>query len=388
MVVASKSTPKARLARSSSRRSPPTDSRSTDKVGFGTTDVGRKAIAAEEPTSTPNTGNGEDFFHRHRFRPLEGREQGYQTVKKLDLEKVGIVWLDPARPTTRAIAVRKDLAVQSQLATLDDLAMYLSPATLSNWPQRGVHSQPPFRHSRRPTASLSRLQTCPCPVAAPPSPRRPPPRAPTASTPPWPMAPMASCGAGLVVLADTKGVKPIYEPAPILRKEVLGRYPAIDRLLDAVFAELDLVTLQTLNSRGASTANRPTPWPTSSLEGRGLAHTGQPHGSIGRSPPPDSGRSGLATPALAGPAFGFPGPVLPVRPRPDRGWHRLAPAAGQPARGPGTDAGLAGIGAFGCRPWSGRAPATVGLAPGAGPCWRPDRRRRIAGPWPGVRWPG
>jgi osmoprotectant transport system substrate-binding protein len=54
---------------------------------------------------------------------------------------------------------------------------------------------------------------------------------------------------GLIVLKDTRGVQPIYEPTPIIRKDTLARFPAIDAILKPVFLSLDLVTLQTLNAR-------------------------------------------------------------------------------------------------------------------------------------------
>ena len=50
-------------------------------------------------------------------------------------------------------------------------------------------------------------------------------------------------------MTDTKGVQPVYEPAPIIRKSVLDKYPEIEKILDPVFASLDLVTLQSLNSK-------------------------------------------------------------------------------------------------------------------------------------------
>ncbi len=54
---------------------------------------------------------------------------------------------------------------------------------------------------------------------------------------------------GLVVLTDDKGVQPVYEPAPIIRETVLTQYPQIKDKLAAVFAKLDLATLQELNGR-------------------------------------------------------------------------------------------------------------------------------------------
>ena len=54
---------------------------------------------------------------------------------------------------------------------------------------------------------------------------------------------------GLVVLEDDKGVQPVYQPAPIIREEVLKKNPNIESLLKPVFEKLDLATLQELNGR-------------------------------------------------------------------------------------------------------------------------------------------
>ncbi|MER5172976.1 glycine betaine ABC transporter substrate-binding protein OsmF [Thioclava kandeliae] len=54
---------------------------------------------------------------------------------------------------------------------------------------------------------------------------------------------------GLVVMADDKGVQPVYEPTPILRTEVLDDYPSIPAILNPIFDKLDMTTLQKLNGR-------------------------------------------------------------------------------------------------------------------------------------------
>ncbi|MFP4067974.1 MAG: glycine betaine ABC transporter substrate-binding protein, partial [Spirochaetaceae bacterium] len=53
----------------------------------------------------------------------------------------------------------------------------------------------------------------------------------------------------LVVLEDSRNVQPFYRPAPIVREEVLDEYSEIASLLEPVFENLDLETLQTLNAR-------------------------------------------------------------------------------------------------------------------------------------------
>jgi osmoprotectant transport system substrate-binding protein len=54
---------------------------------------------------------------------------------------------------------------------------------------------------------------------------------------------------GLKVMIDTLGVQPVYQPAPIIREEVLLAYPEIEELLKPVFLSLDLEILQELNGR-------------------------------------------------------------------------------------------------------------------------------------------
>ena len=54
---------------------------------------------------------------------------------------------------------------------------------------------------------------------------------------------------GLVVLEDDKSVQPVYQPAPLVREEVLKAHPQIAEVLAPIFASLDLTTLQELNGR-------------------------------------------------------------------------------------------------------------------------------------------
>jgi osmoprotectant transport system substrate-binding protein len=53
---------------------------------------------------------------------------------------------------------------------------------------------------------------------------------------------------GLVVMEDTQGVQMIYEPAPVVRGEVLEEHPEIRDIIDPVFETLGLQTLQSLNA--------------------------------------------------------------------------------------------------------------------------------------------
>jgi osmoprotectant transport system substrate-binding protein len=53
----------------------------------------------------------------------------------------------------------------------------------------------------------------------------------------------------LVVMEDTRGAQIVYEPAPVVRAEVLDRYPAMAQTLSRVFSSLSLTRLQALNAQ-------------------------------------------------------------------------------------------------------------------------------------------
>jgi len=226
-----------------------------DKVGFGTTDVVRKAIIAGELDLYPEyTGNGGFFFEGTDPNVWKDEKKGYETVKKLDMDKNGLVWLTPAPANnTWAIAVRKDVADREKLVTLDDMARFaksggkLKLAGSEEFITR-PDALPSFQKAYGFTLkndqllSLSGGNTALTEAAA----------ARGTDGVNFAMA-YGTDGSlftlGLVVLKDTRGVQPIYEPTPIVRKDTLARYPAIDAVLKPVFLSLDLTTLQSLNSR-------------------------------------------------------------------------------------------------------------------------------------------
>jgi osmoprotectant transport system substrate-binding protein len=226
-----------------------------DKVGFGTTPVVRKAITAGELDIYPEyTGNGDFFFKGTDPAVWKDEKKGYETVKKLDMEQNGIVWLTPAPANnTWAIAVRKDLADKEKLVTLDDMARFANGGgklKLAGSEEFITTSDalPAFQKAYGFTLkndqllSLSGGNTALTEGAA----------ARGTDGVNFAMAygtDGSLAALGLVVLKDTRGVQPIYEPTAIVRKDTLARYPAIDAVLKPVFLSLDLATLQTLNAR-------------------------------------------------------------------------------------------------------------------------------------------
>jgi osmoprotectant transport system substrate-binding protein len=226
-----------------------------DRTGTGTTPVVRKAITAGEIDIYPEyTGNGEFFFKGTDPSAWKDEKKGYETVKKLDLEQNGIVWLTPAPANnTWAIAVRKDVAEKEKLVTLDDMGRYVGrggKVKLAGSEEfiTSAAALPAFQKAYGFTLkndqllSLSGGNTALTEAAA----------ARGTDGVNFCMAygtDGSLAALGLVVLQDTKGVQPIYEPTAIIRKDTLARYPKIDAVLKPVFLSLGLTTLQELNAR-------------------------------------------------------------------------------------------------------------------------------------------
>jgi len=53
----------------------------------------------------------------------------------------------------------------------------------------------------------------------------------------------------LVVMKDTKKIFPFYYPAPVVRSDVLKKYPKIEKVLNSVSKELDVETMRELNGK-------------------------------------------------------------------------------------------------------------------------------------------
>jgi osmoprotectant transport system substrate-binding protein len=226
-----------------------------DKSQFGPTSVVREAIVSGELDLYPEyTGNGAFFFDEADSPVWKNGQQGYDRVKQLDKSKNNIVWLTPARANnTWAIAIPKDLAASERLVTLDDFAAYVNRGGYvkligSEEFVTSAAALPSFQQAYGFTLRQDQLVTVS--------------QGGTAQT-----EKAASEGTdgvnaamaygtdgglsafGLVVLADPRGVQPVYWPTPIIRGTVYDKYPEIGTMLAPVFDSMDLETLQTLNGR-------------------------------------------------------------------------------------------------------------------------------------------
>lgn len=233
-----------------------------DRLQLGGTSIVREALLAGEIDLYPEyTGNGAFFFDMTDSDVWHDAERAYEAVRERDADN-GLVWLSPANANnTWAMSVRGDLAREHALATLEDLADYLADGGELKFAASAefVESEqalPAFQQaygfelSEAQLLVLSGGNTAATMRAA----------AQQTSGVNAAMTYGTDGGLGaldLVVLADTLGVQPVYQPAPVVREEVLAAYPEIESLLAPVFEALDLETLQHLNGEVAVNGRDP-----------------------------------------------------------------------------------------------------------------------------------
>ena len=225
-----------------------------DRLGLGGTKIIRSAILSGEIDIYPEyTGNGAFFFHIDSDPAWKNAGQGYAKVKALDAAQNHIVWLQPApADNTWAIAVRKDVAEQNHLKTLDDFARWVNGGGAAKIAASAEFVESPaalpafeaaygFKLKAAQILTLAGGNTAATIRAA----------AEGTSGVNTAMA-YGTDGAlatlGMVVLQDTKGVQMVYAPTPVIREAVLKAHPGIAALLAPVFASLDAPTLRGLNA--------------------------------------------------------------------------------------------------------------------------------------------
>lgn len=231
------------------------DIQTSDRIQLGGTPVVRKAILAGEIDIYPEyTGNAAFFFEKADEPLWKAPKQAYEEARKLDYDANKIVWLSPSPANnTWAIALRKDVAEANNLATLSDFGKYVTDggkvvlaasAEFVNSAAALPAFQTTYGFKLNPDQliTLSGGDTAATIAAA-------------ANQTNGTNAAMVYgtdggiAPSGLVVLEDDKHVQPVYQPAPVIREEVLKQNPQIEELLKPVFEKLDLVTLQDLNGR-------------------------------------------------------------------------------------------------------------------------------------------
>lgn len=226
-----------------------------NRLQLGGTPILREAIVAGEIDIYPEyTGNAAFFFNEADSPVWKDPEASYPRAAELDLEANDIVWLQPAvANNTWAIALRGDVAQENELVSMSDLGAFISDGgdiklAASSEFVNSAAALPSFQETygfeltSDQLVILSGGDTAATIAAA----------ARGTSGVNAAMVYGTDGGiqpSGLIVMEDDKNVQPLYQPAPLVRAEVLEAHPEIADLLAPVFAELDLKTLQELNAR-------------------------------------------------------------------------------------------------------------------------------------------
>lgn len=225
-----------------------------NRLQLGGTPIVRDAITSGQIDIYPEYTGNAAFFHNEADSPVwKDAAQSYARAAELDRAQ-DIVWLAAAPANnTWAVAVRKDVADENGLKTMSDFGRWVagggkvklaasaefvtSPAALP-----AFQTTYGFQLSPDQLVQLSGGDTAATIAAA----------AQQTSNVNAAMVYGTDGGiepAGLVVMEDDKGVQPVYQPAPLVRAEVLAEYPQIAAVLDPIFQGFDLATLQELNAR-------------------------------------------------------------------------------------------------------------------------------------------
>ncbi|KAA9005543.1 glycine betaine ABC transporter substrate-binding protein OsmF [Histidinibacterium aquaticum] len=225
------------------------------RLQLGGTQVVREALLAGQIDIYPEyTGNAAFFFNEAESDVWNDAEAAHDRAAELDAEANDITWLESAPANnTWAIAVTGPVAEENDLSTMTDFGEWVSgggeiklaastefvssPAVLP-----AMQETYGFELTEDQTVILSGGDTAATIQAAA--------RGTSGVNAAMVYGTDGGVGAtGLVVMEDDQGVQPVYEPTPIVRAEVLEEYPSIPEVLNPIFAELDMATLQQLNGR-------------------------------------------------------------------------------------------------------------------------------------------
>jgi osmoprotectant transport system substrate-binding protein len=228
-----------------------------NRLQLGATSIVRNAIKAGEIDLYPEYTGNAAFFHDQADRDIwKDAAKAYEQAASLDKKAHNIVWLTPAKANnTWAMSVRGDLARENGLNTLEDLASYINGGGAFKFAAsaefvESASALPAFQEAYGFKLGSDQLLILSGGNTA-------------ATLRAAALADNDVNGAmtygtdgglnalDLKVMEDTLGVQPVYQPAPIVRAEVLETYPNIREVLAPVFESLDLETLQRLNGQVA-----------------------------------------------------------------------------------------------------------------------------------------
>lgn len=219
-----------------------------DKTGLGGTLVARKALEnGQIDVYMEYTGTGLVTMLKEK-NVITDPDECYEFVKKADLEKNGLVWL-PKLPfnNTYCLMMRKDDAEKKGIKTLSDLAKYVDahPDDITFGTNEEFYARPDgykplqkkygFKFKRSnikkmtPGLLYKALKEGQLDVA------------------------MGFAtdgrikGFGFVVLEDDQKYFPVYNPAPVVKKETAEKYPELEKIFAPLAEKLDTAAMTELN---------------------------------------------------------------------------------------------------------------------------------------------
>jgi osmoprotectant transport system substrate-binding protein len=245
-----------------------------DRTSLGGTNVCRSALEQGQiDVYMEYTGTAWLTFFKKKevVRDSEGL---YEKVKAVD-EKNGLIWLTPAKfNNTYAIVMQADKADQMGIKTLSDWAAWAkkNPGKMTLASNAEFYSREDgFKGMMEyygltfgkeiPDANVKKMETPLCKKAVRDN---------------QVLSGMAFATDGeiqdynQVVLVDDKNYFPIYNPAPVVRKEVLDKNPEIKFILGEIGPSLDTATMTRLNYRVNVNGEKPEAVAKSWLQGVGL----------------------------------------------------------------------------------------------------------------------
>lgn len=229
-----------------------------DKTKLGTPDVVRKALLEGEVDATIDyTGSGQYYIEGQEGLPVwQDAAQGFQTISQLDKEQNNIIWLTPAPANnTELISAKTDFLAEKSIVTMEDFATYVNDGGevkligSQTWVDnplglKGFEEAYGFTLTKDQLIPLADGVTAQMLKAV----------AEGTDGVNFSLA-YGTDGQlsdlGLTIIEDTKGVPPVYEPAPVFRGEVIEAAPEIAEILEPVFLSLDKTKLQELNAQVA-----------------------------------------------------------------------------------------------------------------------------------------
>ena len=245
-----------------------------DRVNLGGTNVNREALKQGQiDVYMEYTGTAWLSFFKKK-EVVRDANQLYAKVKAED-EKIGLIWLAPAKfNNTYAIIMKASIADKLGISNLSQWAAWtkknpgkMSVSTNAEFYSRvdgfkGMMGYYGLEFGKDiPDAKVLKMET---------------PLAKKAVRDGQAMCGMAFATDGeikdykLTVLDDDKSYFPIYNPAPVIRAEVLKAYPELKLILSEIGASLDTATMTRLNYRVNVKGEKPEAVAKSWLTGVGL----------------------------------------------------------------------------------------------------------------------